>query len=258
MSKWGVIFCGYRCADLLTESLAPWLVARSQKPDGHQIVICAVSLPFEGFDNGPEDGTSYMLNKALQTGEIDHLITGETPVKETEARGTALKWLISQGCDVIWQADGDENPTLNEIRRTLEFISYRPAIPVFRGSLKNYVFNRQTYLTQPFTPYRAHRVYVGSFMANRFWDDNNILYVDPDGRKVKDIELATLTIPQSVAWVKHFSWISDDRSRRKCKYQQVRWPSCSFRWNDVEGKLEWNEEYFKKLGQSLPEVMEDK
>lgn len=103
MSTFGIIFCAYRAMDTLDAALEPWIQARATKFAGHNWLIAAVSVPFEGFQHdGEDDGTLLALDRHKNAGHIDHLITGDTPVKETEARGQALRWLVENGADVLW------------------------------------------------------------------------------------------------------------------------------------------------------------
>ena len=182
-------------------------------------------------------------------------------MKEIEARGAALKWLTSQGVDILWQADSDEFPTTDEIATTLKFVESRPHTVWFKGSLKNYVWNDKTYLLDPFTPARIHRLAApGGYLANGFWADNNVIYKRPfSEEEATDTSFSHLTIPKSVQWIKHLTWMNTDRSRRKIEYQTLarQWPSCSFAWDDSKGGLIWNESHFARTGESIPELGHD-
>jgi len=130
----------------------------------------------------------------------------------------------------------------------------------FRLSLKNYVFDTSTYLADPFTPPRIHRVNIRGYRAHSFWDDNNVLYCGTITRDLKrDVDFPSLTVPKGVAWIRHDSWLNDSRSRRKIEYQVNgrKWPSCSFAWDDSKGGLIWNEAHFARIGQPIPEVEHD-
>lgn len=247
MSQWGVIWTGYRCRDFLPDSISGWLAARRKLG----LKICVVSCPFNDFLNGPEDGTNVYLHHLLDTGEIDALFDSETPKTEVEARGEALRWLVKQGCETLWQADADEIYQLEQIERTIAFVEARPHVAWFRSSLKNRVFDRHTYLTEPFQPPRIHRVRVGGYQAAGFWDDNNISYHGTITRDIKrDLDFPSMTIPKTVAWVDHVTWLSDLRSQRKQAYQWKRWGRCSFKWDDVRG-LVWNPDF------PIPETAQD-
>ncbi len=254
--KIGIIFAAFQAEDLLTRSLTPWIEARSQKLGGHEFVICAVSVPFEGFDTSgePADNTRSILGAHVAHGkDIDHAIVRDRPMKETEARGAALRWLVEQGVEVTWMVDHDEVYTTTEIQRILAFIQGRPLVAAFRGSLRNLVFDERTYLVQPFTPMRGHRVTAGGYTADSFWDDNNVLYRSrqfADHAK-RDIDLPCLTIPKALQFTAHYTWLNDQRSKRKSEYQWARWKRCDFDWDDSRGGLIWRD------GVAVPETARD-
>ncbi len=239
----GVVFCAWQSEDYLWRALKPWLDAAAERVPGqlneHPIRICAVSVPFVGFPQEPLDNTVALLQEYETQGEIDKLITSETPMKETEARGLALKWLVEQGVDILWQVDSDEEYTVAEIDRTLAFVAARPGMAWFRGSLKNYVFDTKTHLVDPFCPPRIHRTKLASgHMAVGFIDDNNVFYANTEEQR-RDTDFPSCQIPKSVQWVRHITWQDSPRSRAKCLYQWSRWGNCSFKWNETENRLEW-------------------
>lgn len=242
MSKIGIIWVGFNCEDTLERSLAPWIEARKSRLGGHEFVICAVSVPFEGFDVASHDGTRLRLYDKRQSCEIDHLIVSDEPMRETEARGAALRWLVEQGATHLWQVDADENYTTAQITAILAFVEGRPA-DWYRLCLKNQVFTPNQYLVEPFAPPRIHRVYnPGGFVAAGFHQDNNVYYERPwSGERVLDTQMASLTVPKGAAWIDHASWLNNARSKAKIDYQRARgWPSCSFSWDDSQGGLIWN------------------
>lgn len=242
----GVIFTAWQTEDMVNESLRPWIQARHDRLGDNDYLICAVSVPFEGFSQDEKlDDTVVNLRVYSKDHVIHHHIWQETPMKETEARGQALRWLLDRGCDITIMVDSDEFYQLAEIERIFSFVASRPSIAAFRGSLKNYVGipDDKTYLVQPFTPMRIHRVQHGSYQANSFWDDNNVLYRGTITRDFKrDIDLPVGQIPKVVAWTKHLSWPNSIRSQRKIDYQLNgrKWPTCSFGWDDARGGLIWN------------------
>ena len=252
MSKYGIIWVGHQCEDMLERSLSPWIEARKSRLGGHDFVICAVSVPFEGFSqDGPQDDTVEALLARRVGGQIDHLISNlrmdgvddNRKWKETEARGEALQWLVCQGCDLTFMVDADEFYTSTDIFRILKFVEVYPLVDWFKISLHNAVFNEKTFLKEPFAPPRIHRVKVRGYQADSFWDDNNVLYCGTITRDLKrDIDLCCKTIPRSVAYPTHLSWLDNERSRKKCEYQESRSWKCSFRWNYDTGHLEWNPE----------------
>ncbi len=266
--KVGIIFCAYQCEDLLPKSLTPWVQARGARLGGHDYSICAVSVPFEGFPQEAElDNTRTILGAHAHYGRIDHVIVTDKPIKETEARGSALKWLRDEAkVDVIIQWDADEKPTEKDILGIVTFIEANPFVVWFKFSYRNLVFTKSLALKEPFTPPRAHRVRVpGGYVAHSFYADNNIRYVEEaygemNGGIKPDSLFPSMTIPEVVANPLHYSWLNDKRSKRKQEYQSLRWAppigaGCSFAWDDSRGGLIWNEEYFRLTGQPIPEVI---
>lgn len=251
MSKIGIIYTAFNTDEYLDRSLDPWVAARRAGKDGgaHQFLISAVSVPFVGFDSIKVDDTPARLNERLRANEIDHLISDRTPMRETDARGEALRWLVQRGVDATIMVDSDEMWIPEQIAAVLSFVEATPLVTWFKVSFKNRVFTLDQYLVAPFTPPRIHRVIKPRAMG--FWDDNNVYYED-HGTQRRDIDYASMTIPQSVAWVEHLTWLSDDRSRLKSEYQRRRWGSSSFKWDYVSNCLEWDQDYFLRHGLSFP------
>jgi hypothetical protein len=258
-----IIFCAWQAMDYLPESLTPWVEARRNAKVGeHQFRIVAVSVPFIGFDHSDTkpDGTRQYLQAALDRGDIDHIVNGDLPRTEVVARGAALKWARERGgCTHTFMVDSDEVYTAADIQAIAGFVALNPFTVWFRLSLRNAVFDRHTFLVEPFTPPRIHRIdSLLSLVASHFWDDNNIAYVGSDTQRViRDVELTSMTIPPTVAAPKHYSWLSDERSKCKVAYQITRWGHCSFRWNDATNTLEFDPAYYAAQGLPLPEVIHD-
>ncbi len=240
MSRIGIIYCAYNTGQYVWGSLTPWMQARTMKLNNHDFVIAAVSLPFAGFPSEQEDNTIPQLREWLALGQIDTLITEPKNVPETVARSMALRYLKDQGCDLFWQADSDEFPEIDDIQNIIRFVGANPFAAAFRLSLKNYVFDDKTYLVEPFTPMRIHRLSWRSFRAEGFWADNNVFYRGgTEGYDPRDTELPIMTVPLSIAWLRHLTWQSDLRSKKKIEYQLRgrNWPSCQFSWDDTKGLI---------------------
>lgn len=259
----GIIYVGFQCEDLIQKSLTPWINARSARLGGVDWKIAAVSVPFEGFNHGdePMDQTHKILLDHATYSEIDYLTIDSKPMKETEARGVALHALVTKfQVDILWMVDADEDYSLADIHAILTFVKVNPWVAWFRVSLKNMVFTERQYLREPFTPPRIHRVYLPGLRASGFWDDNNVYYKggwDHSEAIQRDIDFASLTIPENVAWITHFTWLSDDRSRRKVEYQLSRGWCPSFKWDYVANRLEWNPEYYARHGLPFPPELDD-
>jgi hypothetical protein len=182
-----------------------------------------------------------------ERGEIDHLIDGPDDIRETEARGMALTYLVAQNVDAIWLVDSDELYDAESIQRLIEFVDQNPWTDWFRLSLKNYVIDRQTYLAEPFTPPRIFRTHPngrGNHHPFIFIEDNDIGYKDvsagPNAPIWHQMSFASQTVPANYVWVPHITWQNDSRARDKFFYQADArgWRKvCSFSWDDSQGGL---------------------
>lgn len=274
--KIGIIFVSYNDLDNVEKSLSPWIHAKDKKLDGHEFIISAISLPFEGYKDIPgfqEDETTYkILETALMYEKIDFLITGPKYIKETEARTLGMAPLLLEDfkrnpdktltmippCDYIWQVDSDEFYTQKEISKIIKFIEFNPDVTWFKGSLKNYIFDEKHYLEQSFNPSRIHKTKSNDFKVYIFNEDNDICYMHTECvTVVPQGFFPSLTIPKNVAFVKHLTWLNNDKSKKKIAYQTSRGWQCSYKWNEEKNCLEFNENYYSKNNLSLPIVLND-
>jgi hypothetical protein len=263
MSKIGVIFCSYSLPEYIHDSLHPWIEAREKKIGGNDFVISAISVPFKEYkDKAEEDVESpKILQEYKDKGLIDYFFTEPKWEEEKTVRNTALNPLLEiEKCDIVWIWDVDEFTNVGEIEKTLKFVERNPLTCWFRGSLKNYVFSDKEFLTEPFNPARIYRTKYNSYRLHGFRYDNEVIYHGTITRDIQDYEyFSSLTIPKNLVWTRHLTWISNERTRKKLEYQQMRWGSdlCSYRWNDSENKLEFNPLYFKRFGKPIPETVKE-
>ena len=261
--KIGIIAQGRNCADVLDDVLAPWIEAMKK----HDIFICLTSATFkemEKLGEGPKntDNTEekfWEYNRKHPNNIIQ--IVFNKYASEAESRNAARQELQKLGVDLIWLLDlSDEYYTVEQIDNIIKFVKSEPFSIWFRLSFKNYVFDKKTYLTQPFTPPRIWRTNLGGYKLVECVYDNDFIYTNAIGAQISDKQLSNYIIPKSVAWIKHHSWLSDERSKGKILYQTSHFShgaGCSYRWNDKEDKLEWNPVYFKKVGEVIPTTAKD-
>lgn len=259
--KIGIIFTAYGCAEYVEKSLAPWIELRnkalSQEGDSKtSIFISAVSVPFKDFD-AKDDGTIQILKGYLNKGDIDSFAFSKSvSEKETVARQQTAKELLKKNVDLLWQVDADEFYTVDEIEKIIKFVDRQKFIVSFKLCLKNFIWDESHHLEEPFSPMRIHRVKSNGFDFAGFWDDNNANYYDyTTNVEARDIQLSSMTVPKNIAWVKHLTWLNNDRSRKKIEYQKKRWPACSFQWNDTTKSVGFNPEYYHLNGLVLPRVV---
>lgn len=250
----GIILTGYNMREYVDECLSSWIQVRTRHHK-HSFVICAVSLPFSGFPNDEDDGTTELLQKYYDKAHIDNLIIEPKNISEIEARGMALNWLKDEDVDIVWQVDADEFYTAEDIERIIEFVEANQFITWFRLSLKNFVFNTNTYLEEPFTPARIHRIKSGKMEATHFSGDNDISY-----GSAHQNTFSNMTIPQSVAWIRHMTWLSNERSRKKVAYHEAHFAvhpnglRCSYSWDEKLGLI-FNQAYYTYIGQPIPKIL---
>ena len=256
--KIGILGCGYECDELIDRVLPPWFsIAKESK---HNFVFSFVYGQFKEYVdiNGMKEiCVPIWYNKYKN--EIDYFFTPH-PMSEKDMRNTALDPLLKEGCDIVILLDlQDELFSEENIENIIKFIKRDTLTTWFSFSYKNYVFNENTYLEDPFCPPRAFKVNSGSYILTAFYHDNEVYYTDINGG-TKDFKmLGSRNIPKNTCFIKHLTWLSDERSKNKVSYQSQRWGSsfCSYRWNYQENKLEFNPEYFQKFNKTLPKVLTD-
>jgi hypothetical protein len=58
--------------------------------------------------------------------------------------------------------------------------------------------------------------------------------------------------------IQHFSWLNNEKSKKKCEYQKRHFSGvCGYKWNEKENKLEFNELYYRSIGQFIPFTGQD-
>ncbi len=258
----GILFCGYNCLETLEKSIAPWVVARDEKLDGHEFVISAVSVPFKEYQtiDLPVDKTPESLGELIEFNSIDYLVTAPKFISEAEARTLALEPLLLENLDYVMLWDGDEIITLDQINAILNYVRLDPWCSWFSISYKNYVFNNKTYLLEAFTPPRVFKVKSNGYALDSFSWDNDVIYRSVNDPKVyiEYRQLPTKIIPKHVAWVKHLTWLSTPKTKAKVAYQKDHFKGvCSYRWNDVTNAVEFDPDFYARRRISIPETAQE-
>jgi hypothetical protein len=116
------------------------------------------------------------------------------------------------------------------------------------------VFSENQYI-EGFNPPRVFKVDTGFYKLNEVYWDNDLSYC---GKTTRDIQpyknFASKTIPKTVIFPKHFTWLNDKRSKNKTKYQIKHFGHCGYKWNETENKLEFDLDFYKKHNIPVPEV----
>jgi len=256
MNKLGIIFCGYNTEKYINDSISTWVKLREDNPG--KVILSAVSLPFaeyEGLDIFQDNTTNVLLELEYKR-KIDKVFTRPKYIKENEARDLCLQYLLKKECDLIMLVDSDEIFTSEQISNIFDYVDQDKLIAWYSICYKNYIFTDKQYLSAPFTPPRIFRVNVGNFKLDKIYWDNDFMYVSTKtGQTFTNYQLAGRNIPKKVAFVKHYTWMNDEKSKQKIEYQNKHFGgTCSYAWDNEKGLI-FNEEFYKAYSLKKPEVL---
>jgi len=246
--KFGIIYCGYNVSEYIRDSLQNFV-------DDQDFVISAVSVPFKEYEKQQlsTDDSTHILRDYLSEGKIKYLVDAPKYILESEARNLALQNLEKDNVDYYWLVDGDEIYSKRDIFSIKTYVEKTKSF-WYKVCLKNFVFDKNTYMEEPFCPPRIFTRLKGGYFNPKFYWDNDIEY-----QKVGftiNFSYKTIThrvIPQDVAWVNHYTWLDNEASKSKCEYQLSHFGHSSFKWED--GHLKFDDSYFKKTGEKKPNLI---
>lgn len=246
MHKIGILLTAFNCEDTLEECLKNW-------KNRDDCVIRAVSVPFEEYKDLEGDNSATL--DILKKENID-TITEPKYIKEADARNLALKKLLSEGVSYIMILDGDEVYSKDDIDNLFKFVYYQDEICWFSINLKNYVFDNNHYIDN-FCPPRVFKVRYYNLLLSHFYFDNDLVYLE-NQTPIKYKELSTLAVPKRFCYPKHYTWLNNDRSRKKIEYQNKHFNGiCSYVWNAEKKCVEFNSDFYSKYGMKTPEIKLD-
>lgn len=271
MSKIGLLVTAFECENELDEVLKPWTEYRNLGKD--DIIISVVSAQFKayhelkiGFNNEKTIEKLQQLfcnyTSDYQNTTIQYLNTPDEPLEEWGARNLALKPLLDEGCDLIWLLDADEYYKMEEIEKIVNRIHGEDAkfYAWFKLNFKNYIFSGKEWI-DGFCPPRIFRTQIQNYKLNRFFWDNDTIYKNSE-LEIEYKNLPSKEIGRNIAYIKHLTWLNNERSRLKCLYHEKHFGppkgiGCSYKWDEKKNCLQFNENYYKMIGQSLPSVFSD-
>jgi hypothetical protein len=244
--KIGVVFSAFNTEKYIDECLSSWIKLR----DRFNITISCTSNMYRDYLNYNIHPDNFGTLRKLINYDLDYLMTSNRNIyfDENESKNTSLN-LLKNKCDIIWILDADEIYTENDIINIIDYVEKHPESDWFSINFKNYTLTDKLWMDGFHPPriFRNHR-YGG---INKFYFDNHIEYNNGEKFETK----SNMEIPRNVAWVNHYSWLSDDsRSKHKITYQNVRFAGdeglrCGFSW---DGELKFNEKYYSSRGLPLP------
>jgi|ETNvirnome_6_100_1030635.scaffolds.fasta_scaffold06897_5 glycosyltransferase involved in cell wall biosynthesis len=254
MKNYGIIFCAYNTEEYVLDSIEPFL-----EQGNH--VVSAVSVPFAEYQDidGFCDHTTDLLGELHNQGKLKYLVDSPKFVSEATARNYALEHLKKHNVDYIWLVDSDEFYTERDIGEIENYIENSDK-NLFKLSLRNFVFDKDHYLEEPFCPPRIFKTKIPipeleDFirLENFYWD--NDIYYSYDNQAIRycDIEELT-TIPEGVAHIRHYTWLNDQIGKRKVAYQHKHFGHCGYKWDEENQRLEFDLEFYKKQNIPVPLV----
>ncbi len=255
--KIGLVLAVYNAMDYLQECLDPWI-------EFPCVEIACVHCCFKENHENQEpiesaDKTHEFLQIYQKKNFIQYFEFLEKSAFEHEARNYAVKHLLEQSVDFIWTIGADEIYTIEQIHSIIKYLEKDEFTSWFSIYHKNFTFDNKIWI-DGFCPPRIFRVNTPSFKLKEFFWDDDIHYTCKTTNALSSYRhFPTKNIPKNIALINHYTWLSNERSRKKVEYQAKhfappRGAGCSFRWNYEQNKLEFNLDYYNKVGQSLPEL----
>jgi hypothetical protein len=257
--KIGVLLTVYNCDKYIDAVLEPWFKLKEK----YNIVIAANSGMFSDYLTLGIPFRNEKTLEKLSKWDIDFQITtkGTNLLQEDDSRNTCLNYLKKHNCDFIWYLDGDEEFTVNQIENILEFIKRNPDADYYSINFKNLTIHEHLFID--YTHERIFRTdrYNG---ISHYYFDNQLYY--NNGMKLSDAH--GLEIPKNVAYIKHYSWLSDDtRSLDKIPYQKLRYCGedgqtpedcrCQYEWDEENNRLEFSRSFHSCRGMEIPTLHEE-
>lgn len=248
--KIGILGCGYNCAEDLNKRLGPWF----QASVNNNLIFSFVSCPFEHFNLFDNSNTLNILNDLKQKKVIQYLYTSDSKFSESVSRNHALQPLLQESVDYIWLLDlSDEYYTLENINKIINYVQNNDLYDWFSINFKNYIFDGNEWVDN-FCPPRIFKNTLQKSIKHFYWD-NDILYTS-DGVEITYKSLSECKIPKNVAHIKHMTWLHSN-GKEKYEYQIKHFGECSYKWNYETEKLEFNEDFYRKISIPLPLIHKD-
>lgn len=235
--------------ELALEAFKPWAAYKT-----HQIELAAVHGIFPsvwGSGKTVEDDkkTIEFFNDCYDKGILNKVEFVKEPTLEKDLRNVALSLLL-QDVDIFLIVDLDEQWTIKQIDSFIRFVENTPQFDWYKINYRNFVFDRNHYYLG-FNPPRAFRKFrQDGVKLVGFYHDNDVFYQD---QKI-DKDVAHCIIPSNIVLVDHYSWSDKDLCKQKIAHHNKHYSHSSFKWNEEKDCLEFNLEYYQKLGQLPPTV----
>jgi hypothetical protein len=249
--KYGILCNFYGFPKYLDQVLSSWLNIDKN------LIFAAASCKFDQYidiDYHQEDTETIYKLTAQYKDKFPYIYT-EPVANDSTVRNFPLQFLLNQDVDYIWLLDEDEFYTENQITKIINFIEQESFVPYFKIHFKNY-FNDNQHWIDGFCPPRIFKTKFNNLKLDSFYYENDVYYIDKNNNKIDYKHLSSISIPKTVAHIDHYSWCgSEEFLKNKVKYQNHRYKGiCSYEWNESKNCLDFNENFYKMIGQPIPEV----
>jgi len=261
----GVLFTCYNCEDYVDSCITPWLNLREEY---NFIIACNSGMFKDYLELGiPEKNEGTV--KKLVSKNLDYLtvLSGKNLIDEDYSRDISLDFLnggsTGRGakCDLLIIIDGDEIFTEKNIRDILDFVMKNPDHDGYKISFKNHTIKKGLFTYD----YEHDRIFWMNRHGGikRFYFDNRFEYADHFNGKSDYKYSNSLIIPKSVAYVDHYSWLSEDpRTKDKILYQNKRYSGmnyevpegqrCGFEWDHIRDSVKFSPSFWSGRGLQVP------
>jgi len=248
--KIGILLTCYNCSEYVDRCIHPWMKLRDRY---NFIFACNSGMFRDYFDLGITENNEETLQKLIKH-KLDFLVTtsGKNLLDEDSSRNLCLDFLKKQDCDLLVYLDGDEIYTEEQIVSVLDYVQNNSDYDYYEVFFKNHTIYEGLFLNNfvRSTIYWVKR----NGGINRFYFDSDFVYNDPGANYFNRV-----AIPKSVAFIEHYSWLTDDpRTKSKITYQNRRYVGssgdfpenmrCAFKWDQDRDKLEFNKDFWTNNG----------
>ena len=262
--KIGLTNINYECAQTLDAAFDAWRQIKGGALKGliDSVTISSVHCCFPeteklGYPLQSQDGTIAKLHSLHQEKIIDNLCIYAGAVEEQLAWSDNLQFLGD--IDYLFMLNSDECWTVEEIKKLFKFALQHKFIDYFHVNFKNY-FGPNKYLKNFVVPRLWNMRNRGG--VSSFYRDDLVLFKNG----TRDTDAASIKINSHLLFPAHWSWslpphCSKEQNEAFCKrklgFQALRYKTCSYRWNETERQLELNPDYYRMIGQPIPDVYYD-
>ena len=212
--KIGVVGCLYGCPEYL-DFLKPWFEAYD-----FELELAFVHSQFKeyhelGYPDNDKETLDFLLSSKCpaefvwyNNGYSDYLGGDKSYLPEHEVRNKGLEYLLKRKCSHIFLLDLDEKYERKDIEGLASFADKEDFTTWFSVQFRNLTFSEHTY-TKNFSPPRLFKVNNYGYKLSRFFWDNDLMYVDKEGKEVSYTQFSSQRIPTKFVNPLHYSWLNN-------------------------------------------------